>query len=516
MLGQIGAVHDQIRGQNMDLDRATALVTERLVQFAHAGGAALCLIDGLNVRYRAAHGQMTLPAGTELPMEKALCSASLRAGQVIRCSNLNAEFLLDVEECQRRGIRAIIAVPIYHQGSIAGGLEVYFASVQNFTDQGVHCCQLMAGIITDFLGRKEPAPPKKLPASERAAVLEVLEKLKPSLAALAEAPAARGATVSAGAIASPVSVSAAACRKCSNPLMPQEQFCGKCGTPRVAGYEPPALRSQAVAKLPEVPADLQIAQLNGVPEHTLPPIDPLAPERPLADSIEEELPELFADPALRLDKMPPPPNFETALAKEHEHNLPAALDKAPVEADAEAEPLPEAAAETPEAAAETALVKPEPTQNWSSASSARQFLEDLARNNRAGGFANFWQNRRGDVYLAIAVVLVLVVIRWGIWSNHSVVAQGKPSAAATTTHKPSPDADLSLWDRTLISLGLAEAPPVPEYKGNPDTQVWIDLHTALYYCPGADLYGKTPKGRFTTQHEAQLDQFESASRRACE
>ena len=48
----------------------------------------------------------------------------------------------------------------------------------------------------------------------------------------------------------------------------------------------------------------------------------------------------------------------------------------------------------------------------------------------------------------------------------------------------------------LISLGLAEPPPAPEYKGNPETQVWIDLHTALYYCPGADLYGKTPKGKF--------------------
>jgi len=40
-----------------------------------------------------------------------------------------------------------------------------------------------------------------------------------------------------------------------------------------------------------------------------------------------------------------------------------------------------------------------------------------------------------------------------------------------------------MFDRMLISLGLAEAPPAPEYKGNPDTQVWVDLHTALYYCP---------------------------------
>ena len=68
----------------------------------------------------------------------------------------------------------------------------------------------------------------------------------------------------------------------------------------------------------------------------------------------------------------------------------------------------------------------------------------------------------------------------------------------------------------LIQLGIAEAPdPVPD-KGNPGVQVWVDSHTALYYCPGADLYGKTEKGRFTTQREAQLDQFEPAYRKACD
>jgi hypothetical protein len=91
------------------------------------------------------------------------------------------------------------------------------------------------------------------------------------------------------------------------------------------------------------------------------------------------------------------------------------------------------------------------------------------------------------------------------------------SANAARHKQPAPDADLSLFDKLLISLGLAEAPDVaPEYKGNPDTQVWVDLHTALYYCPGSDLYGKTPKGKFSTQREAQLDQFEAASRKPCD
>jgi hypothetical protein len=132
----------------------------------------------------------------------------------------------------------------------------------------------------------------------------------------------------------------------------------------------------------------------------------------------------------------------------------------------------------------------------------------------------FWNSRRGDFYLAVAVILIGVVMRWGIWSNNSVgaTAGGSRSAIPGASHrrKPAPGVDLSMFEKLLVSLGLAEAPEQPEYKGNPDTQVWVDLHTALYYCPGSDLYGKTEKGKLTSQRNAQLDQFEPAYRKACD
>ena len=68
----------------------------------------------------------------------------------------------------------------------------------------------------------------------------------------------------------------------------------------------------------------------------------------------------------------------------------------------------------------------------------------------------------------------------------------------------------------LVELGLAEVPsPASSARGRPDARVWVDVHTALYYCEGSELYGKTPEGRFTTQREAQQDQFEPASQDFC-
>ena len=540
-LAQIVGTQDQIRLRHLGLDDAISIVAERVVEIAKASGAAIAMLDGTQVRYRSVAGMMGLPAGTEMPIDKALCAASLRAGQVIRCSNLNAEFLLDVEECQRRGIQALIAVPIFHKGGIAGGLELYYATTRTFSNQDVHTCQLMAGLVTEALAREEELSWKKSVVSERAAMLEALEKLKPKLTALVEAPAAKA---SPAKTTPPVPVAGAAvvlCRKCGHQLMKEEQFCGKCGSPRPtaersndrSAYEAPSMQSKIASLMHVQQASRQSATAasanGGVTHHEIPPIpDAILPERPLADSIEEEMPELFAALELRVAKMPAPGALE-ARASEPVNEITApelvGVDIAnpesakpeilvPWDAANEDDELEASDAEGPPPGA--ALTKPQAAANWSSATSAREFLEQLAGKKNPGSLARFWKARRGDIYLAVAVVLVAAVIRWGIWSNHSVSATGSPATVAASHHKPAPDADLSVFDRVLISLGLAEAPPAPEYKGNPDTQVWVDLHTALYYCPGADLYGKTPKGRLTSQREAQLDQFEPAYRKACD
>lgn len=67
----------------------------------------------------------------------------------------------------------------------------------------------------------------------------------------------------------------------------------------------------------------------------------------------------------------------------------------------------------------------------------------------------------------------------------------------------------------LVQNGLQSVPPQVYTGGNPDTKVWIDLHTALYYCPGMPLYGKTTRGRFARQQDALDDHFEPAGRQAC-
>lgn len=524
-LAQIVETQQQIRAQHLPFEEALDVIGQRVTQISRAAGAAVAIMDGDNVNYQACAGLLTIPAGTKISVEKALCSAALRSGKVFRCDDVNPELLLDTEECRRRGIGSLIAVPIFHNGRVAGALELYYDRAHAFADPDVHTGQLMAGLITEALARNEEVSWKKSLESERAVMLGALEKLKPNLAALADKPVPVPlAQEAAPRIAIPALGGSAAtflCRKCGHRLVGQEQFCGNCGSPRSGDYDTTSLQSKVSAMWQMQQAKQQDPTTHPadgaalLAEHRAD--SELLPNEPVSDSPAEPRPDFFLAsepvPQERLQQV------EFAQAPENNEIESADFDN-PEQADLEI-PAPgiggdaSETAQNGQAPPSTALVKAEGGTAWNSASTALDFLERMSAAKDRGIWAQFWNTRRGDIYLAIAVVFVLGVIRWAIWSNHSVAATANP-VTATAHRKANPEADLSLFDRTLIRLGLAEPPEQPENKGNPKTQVWVDLHTALYYCPGADLYGKTPKGRFSTQRDAQLDSFEPAYRKACD
>ena len=493
-LARIVEIQQLIQVRHLEVENVMSLVAERLSQFAGASGAAIGILEGKRIRYRAVAGPMALPAGTEVPLEKALCVDCLRTGNVLRCADVNSEVQLNQDECRRRGIRAMLAVPVFHDGVVVGTLELYFPETRAFTEEDVHTCQLMAGLVGEALARNEKADWKKSLANERAVMLDALEKLRPNLAAFADIPATKDlAAISRTTFTPGAAASTFFCRSCGHGLVGQEQYCGNCGSPRSTEDKAPKVQ-ETISQ----PWDVKEA-IEKIPHHT---------GHATPDFVEDQSPESFSATELRR-----PQEIEsTEVAQE-----PVSTDFENVShADLEIPPhsVPEEA-DDKQATKPTALAKPGRSAAWNSAATTLDFFRQLSTAKNRGAWLDFWKRRRGDIYLAIAVILFLGAVRWGLWSNHSVSAIGNP-AISTAHRKAAPEADLSLFDRILVKLGLAEAPDPPEYKGNPATQVWVDLQTALYYCPGADLYGKTPKGRFSSQRAARLDQFEPAYRKACD
>jgi putative methionine-R-sulfoxide reductase with GAF domain len=507
-LAEIVEAQRQIQARHLELDKAMAVVAEKVAHITGASGAAIGILDEKIVRYRAGAGAPALPAGSEVPLANAICAASVRTGQVIRSADVNTELLFDPEPCHPRGILSLVAVPIYRDGSIVGGLELYFDRIHGYAEQDIHTCQLMAGLVTEALGRDADLTLKKSMAAERSTMLAAIERLQPNLVAWAEDQSS--AATSAGGAANEVKTS---CWKCGSNLLAAEQFCGKCGAPKASDGGPSSMQSKLASAwhMQQTSKEAFAASpLNGTSSGETTHAVVAHQHRNEADLEEDKL------------KDNPPGAFSLPELEESNLFFQRSLSAGAANGDAVAGPVspePQLDKDNTEAPA-SELTRPQREDViWSSAARARDFLESLSAKRTPSALASFWRSRRGDFYLAVAVILVTVVIRWGLWSNHSVGATGRGTTVAASSNQrkqPAPDADLSAFDKLLISLGLAEAPEAPEYKGNPATQVWVDLHTALYYCPGSDLYGKTPDGKVTSQRDAQLDQFEPASRKACD
>lgn len=502
-LAEIVEAQRQIQARHLEMDKAMALIVEKVARIASATGAAIGILEEKTVRYRAGAGDPALPVGSEVPLATAICAASIRTGQVIRSEDVNTEVLFDPEPCRQRGILSLLAVPVYHDGDIVGSLELYFDRINGYAEQDIHTCQLMAGLVTEAIGRDAESKLKKSMAAERSTMLATIEKLQPNLAALAEDQS--GASGKTNARAGTATVAKSPCWKCGNKLLAEELFCGKCGAPRDSDTETSSMQSK-LASAWHKQQTLGAPRSNGT-SHSPETIRPVAAqEQRMQAGVELDAADDNSQPVI-------------VPAPEERDSLSARSFAASADEDAMAASLSESPSDDAKAFS-TALTKLQQEEIvWSSAAKARSFLESLSGTSEPSALSRFWSSRRGDFYLAVAVILVVVVIRWGIWSNQPVGAtsHGPAASGSANRHKPpAPDADISTFDKLLIGLGLAEAPEAPVYRGNPETQVWIDLHTALYYCPGSDLYGKTAKGRLSSQRDAQLDQFEPADRKPCD
>ncbi len=521
-LSEIVEAQRQIQMHHLGLDKAMAVVAERVARITNSSGAAIAILDGKIVRYRAGTGTPALPIGSESSLDAAICFASVRTGKVIRSEDVNTEFLFDPELCRERGILSLLSVPIYHDGDIVGALELYFDRIHGFAEQDIHTCQLMAGLVTEAIGRDAELSLKNSMAVERSTMLAAIERLQPNLATVTEglSRSASGTSVGAGA----GSALEFPCWKCGNNLLVEEQFCGKCGAPRAGADESTSMQSKTASAwymqqanhetVAATPPNGNVAGGNGTHWTS----DQTTDHSGKADvGVQEEGPfgKLEAFSASQVSASP----FSPSRAELEADSPPGDSFGEGVDDDPTAVSSNDRLSHSPTQNHSTVLALPQQLEEdivWSSAARARDFLESVSGKREAGAFGRYWRSRRGDFYLGLAIILVIAVIRWGIWSDHSVGATGQGSTTSASHRKHfDPNADLSAFDKLLISMGLAEAPDAPEYKGNPDTQVWVDLHTALYYCPGSDLYGKTPKGKTTSQRDAQLDQFEPAYRKAC-
>jgi putative methionine-R-sulfoxide reductase with GAF domain len=558
-LSEIAETQRLVQTQQLGLQAATQLIAERLQQITNASGIAIGIVEGDELVYRAATGSAAGEAGSRGPLDSSLSANCLNSGQILQCSNVKKDSVLSAELCRERGVKSLVAAPVYHKGKVAGVLELRFAKINAFVEHDVRTSQLMAGLVTEAIAGEAELEWKQELAAERASMLEVLDRIKPQLERLvadpepATAPRSEAApsaapvdpfeppVVSTGELPKMESTDAL-CPGCGHRFEEGEFFCGICGAARLDKTSGGHIESkwasllQQAAERREKESSFQEPEVaDDLPNETA---------RPLPAALEKIVAQL-ADQAKQEEQRSP--------VVEREASVP---ESTPIQATATPASLRSldeilARFSTPETSAtvaESDLTKNEAdsatdaeisrqkspieastlsgiaqTSVWTSAIKARAGLESLKA--PQPGWAEFWGRHRANIYLGIAALILQIVILLLVFpgegaqpapSGNSVRSSNAASAVKDQMRKNPSQANLTLFEKLLVSLGLAEPPSMPVYLGNPSIQVWVDLHTALYYCPGSDLYGKTPGGKFTSQRDAQQDQFEPANRKACD
>jgi GAF domain-containing protein len=512
ILAQIVEIQHEMQSSHLDLASTAKLVVNRILKISGAQGAAVGILNEDKVVYQACSGILARQVGQSSRPEATLSASTLLHDVILRCTDATTDFRVNPEIPKRLGIGSLISVPVFHNGKTGGALELVFAKSDAFHDQDVRTCQLMAGLVTETLTRTAEEDWRKGLAAERASMLEVLEKIKPQLARLANTPEAALALSKAQAESAAVSEEAQ-CKQCGSELAPGEAFCGSCGTSRSS-----TSRHDLQSKWATL---WNLKKATESTQQVQPFASPAA-----ADSIQNDrdptvwsglATEEFGAPEKLAEPASPVAPIERSGTGPSDRNALAALNSPSLEQ----ETVPGAEEPTPEPAA---AVTKQPAE-------ARVWLRSIAVSPPAVQLRGFWQKskvfvrtHRGDLALAAAFVLFLITILWAVSSDHPTTSADSgnaatPAAAAPAKPKrkqPPPPPKLTMFEEFMVSLGLAEPPPAPWYSGNPNIPVWVDIHTALYYCPGSDLYGKTPQGKIASQHDAQLDQFEPASRKVCD
>src|SRR5688572_68076 len=151
------ATQEEIARTRLELGAVMQVVVDRAAALTDAAGAAIELVEGKQLVYRAVSGAATPYAGQRLDIEGSLSGHALQTGRALKSDDTTREDRVDLEAASRVGARSMIIVPLFHRAESVGALKVFAPTRAAFDDRDVETLQLMAGLIGAAMARAAEA-----------------------------------------------------------------------------------------------------------------------------------------------------------------------------------------------------------------------------------------------------------------------------------------------------------------------------------------------------------------------
>ncbi len=143
LLSDIMEIQRSVAKGSLDLDGAMSHVVESAKNVANASGVAIGLLTGTQLIYRSASGASVAYIGQHVTASLTVSAATRTSREILRVENAQTDTRIEADICRQFGANALLILPIYHNGSVAGVLDIRFSEPHAFEDLEVRTYRLL-------------------------------------------------------------------------------------------------------------------------------------------------------------------------------------------------------------------------------------------------------------------------------------------------------------------------------------------------------------------------------------
>jgi len=176
LLSGIMDVQRLIARGELGTDAAMHLIVDSARDVANAAGVAIGVLEDDHLIYRAGSGSSASYLGSRVTASLTVSPNIQARREILRVENAETDTRIEGAICRQFGAKSILILPIYHERTLGGVLEILFSEAHVFEDREVRTYRLMVGLIEASILQASKVARKKNPASERSRFPQTFER----------------------------------------------------------------------------------------------------------------------------------------------------------------------------------------------------------------------------------------------------------------------------------------------------------------------------------------------------
>jgi putative methionine-R-sulfoxide reductase with GAF domain len=162
-----------------DMDRAMDLIAGRARNVANASGIAIGLLQGDKLVYRAGSGSGVTYVGQHVMATLCVPGHNTASGEILRVENAQTDRRIEAAICRQFGAHSLLILPIYHDGTMAGVLDVLFDEAHAFQHREVFTYRLIAALVGEAMSYAARPEQKQALAADLSSMRQSVHLTKP-------------------------------------------------------------------------------------------------------------------------------------------------------------------------------------------------------------------------------------------------------------------------------------------------------------------------------------------------